>query len=284
MNTPNPLIPQGSLERQPKGKSTVRIAIFTIVSIHAVFFAGLLMQGCRRDDPKTALKTVSDTATNQNTLPPLDQGYYPATQDVATASNPLPAAAQPTATNLSLPLASEPVPAPLPPPAASETPTDAKAYKIVKGDTLKKIATAHGVSLKALTKANPNVDPSKLKVGQTIQVPASSGAAASLGFAEPGKGDAGAGAGGVVHTVRPGETLTRIAKQYGTSVKAIRAANNLKTDRLLVGQKLKLPTTHASTASADATSTSTSSTSKLTATNPAHINPLSSTTGSTNLR
>ena len=84
MNTPSPLVPQGTLDRTSKGKSTVRIAIFTIISIHAVFFAGLLMQGCRRDDVKGSAK-ASDVATNQNALPPLDPGYYPATQDVATA-------------------------------------------------------------------------------------------------------------------------------------------------------------------------------------------------------
>src|SRR5947207_260229 len=85
MNTPNPLIPQGSLERQSKGKSTVRIAIFTIISIHAVFFAGLLMQGCRRDDGKNGAK-AADALTNQTALAPVDPGYYPPTQDVAQAS------------------------------------------------------------------------------------------------------------------------------------------------------------------------------------------------------
>ena len=54
-----------------------------------------------------------------------------------------------------------------------------------------------------------------------------------------------------VHTVKAGETLTRIAHQHGTSIKAIRAANNLKTDRLFVGQKLKLPAGQASSASSE---------------------------------
>ena len=45
-----------------------------------------------------------------------------------------------------------------------------------------------------------------------------------------------------VYAVKQGDTLTRIAKAHGTTVHAIRAANGLKTDRLLVGQKLKVPT------------------------------------------
>jgi LysM repeat protein len=45
-----------------------------------------------------------------------------------------------------------------------------------------------------------------------------------------------------VYVVKAGDTLTAIAKAHGSTVKAIRAANNLKTDRLLVGKKLKIPT------------------------------------------
>lgn len=43
------------------------------------------------------------------------------------------------------------------------------------------------------------------------------------------------------HTVRKGENLSKIAKRYGVSVQAIRDANNIKNDRINVGQKLKIP-------------------------------------------
>ncbi len=43
------------------------------------------------------------------------------------------------------------------------------------------------------------------------------------------------------HTVRKGENLSKIAKRHGVSVQAIRNANNLKNDRINVGQKLKIP-------------------------------------------
>lgn len=43
------------------------------------------------------------------------------------------------------------------------------------------------------------------------------------------------------HTVRPGETLYRIAKQYGTTVEALQALNNIHDPRRLrVGQVLRL--------------------------------------------
>jgi LysM repeat protein len=41
--------------------------------------------------------------------------------------------------------------------------------------------------------------------------------------------------------VKSGDNLTKIAGQYGISIKALRAANALKTDSIKVGQKLKVP-------------------------------------------
>lgn len=49
--------------------------------------------------------------------------------------------------------------------------------------------------------------------------------------------------GEIVHVVQPGETLYRISRQYGVSVDAIAAANNIaNVNRLNVGQRLVIPT------------------------------------------
>jgi nucleoid-associated protein YgaU len=45
----------------------------------------------------------------------------------------------------------------------------------------------------------------------------------------------------VLYVVKSGDTLTRIAKAHGTTVKAIEAANDLTGDRIFVGAKLKIP-------------------------------------------
>jgi LysM repeat protein len=280
MTTPNPLIPQGSLERHSRGKSTVRIAIFTIVSIHAVFFTGLLMQGCRRDDGKTALKTA-DAMTNQNTLPPLDPGYYASTQEVGQPSAPANAA------NPISPVVSD-AGSSLPPAQAIEPLAEGKAYTIAKGDTLAKIAKANGTTVGALSKANPSVDPAKLRPGQKIQIPPAAApsapaapATAGLGLKEPGKTESAPGSSSI-YAVKPGETLTRIAKAHGTNVKALRAANNLKSDRLVVGQKLKIPAGHVAHAAGETGKTATVS--KLSATNPAHVTPVTSGVPGTTVR
>ncbi len=271
MNTPSPLIPQGALERQSKGKSTVRIAIFTIISIHAVFFTGLLMQGCRRDDSKAPSHSENAT-TNQNSLAALDNGYYAATQEIAQATAPT----IPATTIAPQTVADSPPP--LPAATAPEFSADGKAYTVSKGDTLAKIAKANGVTVTAIAKMNPAMDAGKLKPGQKIQIPASAvaststPAAPSLGYVEPTKSET-TTTSGTAYVVKAGETLTRIAKRNSTTVKAIRAANNLKTDRVFVGQKLKLP--HGSGASTVSSGKTTAPT-KISAVNPARVTPVAS--------
>lgn len=43
------------------------------------------------------------------------------------------------------------------------------------------------------------------------------------------------------HVVETGHTLSAIAQAYKTTVKAIKSANNLKSDQIYVGQKLFIP-------------------------------------------
>ena len=48
----------------------------------------------------------------------------------------------------------------------------------------------------------------------------------------------------VNYTVKKGDTLESIAKKYGTTVKKIKSANNLKNNKIKKGQKIKIPTFH----------------------------------------
>ena len=115
-------------------------------------------------------------------------------------------------------------------------------------DTLGKIARRNHITLKALEDANPNVQPTKLKVGQKLVLPASAttapGAAATPESAAAG--------GEEIYTVKSGDYLMKIAKAHGTTVKAIQAENNLTTTKIKVGQKLKIPAAAAAQAAAPA--------------------------------
>lgn len=47
--------------------------------------------------------------------------------------------------------------------------------------------------------------------------------------------------GAQTHTVGSGDTLSQLAKKYGITVADIKKANNLKGDKIKIGQKLKIP-------------------------------------------
>ncbi|MEO5802267.1 MAG: LysM peptidoglycan-binding domain-containing protein [Verrucomicrobiota bacterium] len=212
MNTPNPLVPQGSL-LQSKGKSTVRIAFFTIVAIHVVFIGGLLMQGCKKSEDKP----VATNDTNNLTLPPM-------TNDTAyTDTNVVPV----PATNLVAPV----------PPGEYQQPVlpDVKEYVVVKNDNFSTIAKKMGVSPKAIEQANPGVNSSKLQIGQKLQIPAAGSSAPSPVAGTADTGDT------TTYTVKSGDMLEKIARAHGTTWQEIMTLNNMKSTKITPGQKLKLP-------------------------------------------
>ena len=135
----------------------------------------------------------------------------------------------------------------------------AKDYVVVKGDSFYKIAKANHITMKALTEANPGTDSSKLKVGQTLHVPqAAESATATASATAPAPSSAHAtttasntsDSSEKSYVVKSGDTLGRIAKTHGTTVKAIKVANGLTSDRIAVGKSLKLPAGKAAPASA----------------------------------
>lgn len=227
MNNPNPFVPKGSLlEQQSKRQSRMKLAVFCVLAISVTGLMAMLIQGCKREQPDASADNTSNVDTN---LPTITDTNIASTE----VSNP-PVILPPVATNV-------PPPAPvlIPQPVAPEVAAGAD-YVVVKGDTLGKIAKKNGVTLKALKDANPGVIPTKLKVGQKLTLPAggSSAATASTGVSA---GAATADVSGDTYTVKSGDTLTKIAKANGTTVKALEAANGLSTTKIKVGQKLKIP-------------------------------------------
>jgi len=218
MNNPNPFVPKGSLlEQQSQRRSRLKLAVFCVLAVSVTGLVAGLIQGCKRTSPDNELNPPSVTDTNPP--PVLDTNPPP-----YSISNP-PAMLPPVATN----------PPVILPPVTPEV--AGSEYVVVKGDSLAKIAKKNGVPLKALQAANPTVVPTKLKIGQKLVIPA--GGKSVTETAAPAA--AGADAGTASYTVKSGDTLTKIAKAHGTTVKAIQAANGLTTTKISVGKKLKIP-------------------------------------------
>ena len=62
-------------------------------------------------------------------------------------------------------------PTPAPAPQTAKAPA-ARSHVVKSGDTPATIARQHSVKLEALLAANPGLDPKRLKIGQTLTIPA----------------------------------------------------------------------------------------------------------------
>ena len=96
------------------------------------------------------------------------------------------------------------------------------SYTVKRGDSLSVIAQRFGVSLGDL-KASNKLASNTIQIGQQLSIP---GGVAS----QPSE-----------HTIRRGETLSEIEQQYQVSLARLKQANKLSGDRIMIGQKLKIP-------------------------------------------
>ncbi|GMV24226.1 MAG: hypothetical protein AMXMBFR58_02570 [Phycisphaerae bacterium] len=165
---------------------------------------------------------------------------------------------QPSGTPVKTPLQADPTAAP-PPTAADQdakpgakkpepsrtTPRPAvippkfEEYKIQPGDDFQKIAARRYGSAAMWTviaRANPFVDPHRLKVGRVILLPVDP----TNIQGRPEKTQPVIGEGWKVHKVRSGDTLSGISKQYYGTVALSRRIYEANTDRLKNQDDLKL--------------------------------------------
>ena len=102
-----------------------------------------------------------------------------------------------------------------------------RTHRVRSGESLYTIGKRYGVSVDRLKAAN-GLRRNTVRVGQELVIPARSSGAST---ASSGK----------VHRVRSGDTLSEIARRYGTTVSKLRSANGLTSNRLRIGQELKIP-------------------------------------------
>jgi nucleoid-associated protein YgaU len=139
-------------------------------------------------------------------------------------------------------------------PSTSSATTE-RVHVIASGDTFEALAQKYfndSTKWQLIAKANPTVEPERLKIGQKVRIP--SGATTATLAAETNaptvsngtRGSTGSsGVGGNFHTVAKGDTPSSISRKYYGSDKywrQILAANKGATEKnLKVGQKLTIP-------------------------------------------
>ena len=120
------------------------------------------------------------------------------------------------------------------PPATTTTAaaSGVRTVTVEAGDSLSKIAKAHGMTVERLAALNAICDINQLFVGQVLL----------LGEEQP-EADPDAAPTGVSVTVQAGDSVSKIAKRYDTTVDAILADNDISDPNLIfVGQTLVITT------------------------------------------
>lgn len=156
----------------------------------------------------------------------------------------------------------------------------AATHTVRRGETLGIIASNYGTSVTDIVTANHLTNKNIIEVGQTLVIPkaGTGGEVAAARRAEPNPttgptswtpssrtlttADAAPRSESArvqapapkpvaprYYTVRSGDTLTEIATRYDTSVSQLRTWNSLKSDKILVGARLKVGAGSAATAS-----------------------------------
>jgi membrane-bound lytic murein transglycosylase D len=118
-------------------------------------------------------------------------------------------------------------------------------YRVKKGETLSSIAAKYKTSVKVLTQLNNISNPRKIRAGQILKIPGGRGVTTqktSTTTAKTSSSSAKTAGSAVTHRVKKGQTLTAIAKRYGTTVNAIASLNSIKNaGSIRAGQVLKIP-------------------------------------------
>ncbi len=126
-------------------------------------------------------------------------------------------------------------------------------YHVKKGDILGTIALKYDVSVSAIKSANVLYS-DMIRVGQKLRIPVPGSRTihgkTATNSSQPKLNQS---QHYVDYTVRAGDSLYKIAQVYGIAVANLRVANSLSSDRILVGQKLKVPVNDAQTSKTAAT-------------------------------
>lgn len=103
----------------------------------------------------------------------------------------------------------------------SRQPPSEVFHVVRRGESVHRIARKYGVRVTAVVAANGLRRPDLIHAGQRLRIPA--------------------GGKDVVYRVRRGDTLSQLARTFGTSTARIQQANGLRGSRIVVGQTLRIP-------------------------------------------
>lgn len=139
---------------------------------------------------------------------------------------------------------------------SSSSSSSSSTYKVKSGDSLWKISKKYGMTINELKKLN-GLKSDLLRVGQVLKLKGSTSSSSSSSSKVSLSSTS-------TYKVKSGDSLSKIASKYGTTVSKLKSLNGLKSDVIYVNQVLKVKGT--STSSSKPASSSSSSSSKTSST------------------
>ena len=116
--------------------------------------------------------------------------------------------------------------------------TATRYHRIRNGETLSTIARRYGVSVNSLKRWN-GLKSSRIRAGQRLIVGMAAGGSSSK--SKTAAASSTSKSKGSYHIVKKGETLWTISQKYGITTAQLKAVNNLRSSKINIGQRLKIP-------------------------------------------
>lgn len=109
--------------------------------------------------------------------------------------------------------------------STTKTSNASTTYTVKSGDTLSGIASKYGTTYQKLASLNGISDPNKIYVGQVLKISGTTSSTSSVTY----------------YTVKSGDTLSKIASTYGTTVDKLVSLNDIANKNLIyAGQKIRV--------------------------------------------
>lgn len=148
----------------------------------------------------------------------------------------------------------------------SSSTSSSSTYTVKSGDSLSKIASRHGVTVKNLMDWN-NLTTTLIYPGNKLVVSKNAASSNSSSNSSTNKSSSNSNSSASTYVVKSGDTLSKIASQYGVTVKNLMSWNNLSSTTIYIGDKLVVNKNAASGNSSNGNSSGSSSSNNSSATN-----------------
>ncbi|MCY8281636.1 LysM peptidoglycan-binding domain-containing protein, partial [Bacillus inaquosorum] len=148
----------------------------------------------------------------------------------------------------------------------SSSSSSSSTYKVKSGDSLWKISKKYGMTVSELKKLN-GLKSDLLRIGQVLKLKGSTSSSSSSSSKVSSSSTS-------TYKVKSGDSLSKIASKYGTTVSKLKSLNGLKSDLIYAGQVLKVKGTSSSTGSKNVSSSTSSSSSSKTSSTSLNVSKL----------